>query len=88
MFLADSYVLVGGVFLQCLYQKMSVVIILQVPFINRNPQQVVGISMFEPWKPKTKGFATDCLGLSWPNSISGKALYPHSAFELILGFYM
>ena len=48
MFLADSYVLVGGVFLQCPYQKMSVVMILQVPFINRNPQQVVGISMFEP----------------------------------------
>lgn len=85
MFLADSYVLVGGVFLQSPYQKMSVVIILQVPFIK---PQVLGISMFEPWKPKTKGFASDCLGLSWPNSINGNALYYHSAFELILGFYM
>ena len=43
--MTDSYVLVGGVFLQSPYQKMSVVIILQVPFIK---QQVVGISMFEP----------------------------------------
>ena len=34
-FLADSYVLVGGVFLQSPYQKMSVVIILQVPFIKQ-----------------------------------------------------
>lgn len=52
MFLADSYVLVGGVFLQSPYQKMSVVIILQVPSIYQ--KSTAGCWYFNVWATKTK----------------------------------
>lgn len=85
MFLAVNYVLVGAIPLSenvgCHYFAGAF----------HKTEIHSRLLVFQCWNhenQKQKGFASDCLGLSWPTSINGNALYPHSAFELILGFYM